>query len=90
MLNFKDETPPAAVVVLDDIPEGTNLKKIVMTPDEVLVLAKRDKPMKPIRVKTSINGDETDGCPICRYEYYSAYPFCPGCGQRMDWGKEMR
>lgn len=55
-----------------------------LTPDEVMILSKRNEGMRPVRVP--VGRDETDGCPLCGYEYYSKYNFCPGCGQRMEWG----
>lgn len=61
-----------------------------LTPEEVSVLAKRDKPMKPVRVPVSNHGDETDGCPVCKCEFYSAHKFCPDCGQRIDWKRREK
>lgn len=42
--------------------------------------------VKPIRVKVSPY-DETDGCSICKREFYEKFNFCPDCGVKIDWGE---
>lgn len=42
----------------------------------------RNKPEKPIRV----SNNRTDGCVRCGTEFYEKYNYCPGCGQKQDWG----
>lgn len=44
---------------------------------------------KPIKVKPiRVSNDRTDGCPICKREFYEKFKFCPDCGTRMDWGDD--
>jgi len=43
----------------------------------------RDVPVNPIRV----SNDRTDGCPICKTEFYEKVNFCSNCGKKMDWRK---
>lgn len=44
-------------------------------------------PAKPVRV----SNDRTDGCPICKEEFYKKVNYCPKCGKKIDWtGKEKR
>ena len=39
---------------------------------------------KPIRVMVGAH-DSTDGCPVCKTEFYEKHNFCPTCGNKMDW-----
>lgn len=40
---------------------------------------------KPIRVSIGHNGDSTDGCPVCKKEFYEKVNFCSMCGKAIDW-----
>ena len=43
--------------------------------------------VNPIKVKPiRVSNDRTDGCPICKREFYEKFNFCPDCGSKMDWG----
>lgn len=42
-------------------------------------------PEKPIRVKVGHNGGSTDGCPVCKKDFYDKVNFCPRCGKAIDW-----
>lgn len=42
---------------------------------------------KPIRVDVGHNGSSTDGCPICKREFYEKFNFCPDCGTILDWNE---
>ena len=39
--------------------------------------------VKPIRV----DHDRTDGCPICKREFFEKFNYCPDCGIKLDWGE---
>lgn len=39
------------------------------------------KSVKPIRV----DDDRTDGCPICKREFFEKFNFCPDCGVKLNW-----
>ena len=39
---------------------------------------------KPIRVIVG-GHDSTDGCPVCKTEFYEKHNFCPKCGTALDW-----
>lgn len=43
-------------------------------------------PKKTTRIKQTCH--ETDGCSICRTEFYNKYKYCPECGQKLDWSGE--
>ncbi len=38
-------------------------------------------PAKPVWVAN----DRTDGCPICKEEFYKKVNYCPKCGRKIDW-----
>lgn len=42
-------------------------------------------PKKTIRVTVGHNGSSTDGCPICKKDFYEKVNFCMNCGQAIDW-----
>lgn len=42
-------------------------------------------PAKPIRVSVRHNGGSTDGCPVCKKEFYEKVNFCMRCGKGIDW-----
>lgn len=42
---------------------------------------------KPIRVDVGHNGSSTDGCPVCKREFYEKFNFCPDCGTMLDWNE---
>lgn len=42
-------------------------------------------PKKPIRVPVGKNGSSTDGCPVCKREFYEKFNCCPDCGTALDW-----
>lgn len=42
-------------------------------------------PKKPIRVDVGHNGSSTDGCPVCKREFYEKFNFCPDCGTSLYW-----
>lgn len=46
---------------------------------------KNDIPSKAVRVKVGYNGSSTDGCPVCKEEFYEEVKFCPKCGKAIDW-----
>lgn len=49
-------------------------------------LVMKKTPVQPIRVKVKGSGkDETDGCPICKREFFEKFHFCPDCGVELDW-----
>ena len=52
--------------------------------DIMIGVLKKHIPIKTIRVKVG-NTDETDGCPICKHEFYEKHNFCPQCGQAIEW-----
>lgn len=45
----------------------------------------RNIPEKPIRVSVGHNGSSTDGCPVCKKEFYEKVNFCSRCGKAIDW-----
>lgn len=54
-------------------------------PKEIESIPAIHSPVKPIRITVG-NCNETDGCPICRREFYEKFNFCPDCGAKIDWG----
>lgn len=56
-------------------------------PDSIKSIPSVDIPKKPIKVKPiRVSNDRTDGCPVCKREFYEKFNFCPDCGTKMDWG----
>lgn len=56
-------------------------------PDSIKSIPSVDIPQKPVKVNPSrVSNDRTDGCPICKREFYEKFNFCPDCGAKMDWG----
>lgn len=52
-------------------------------------ISSANSPQKPIKVKPiRVSNDRTDGCPICKREFYEKFNFCPDCGTKMDWGDD--
>lgn len=47
----------------------------------------RDTAVKPVRVTVG-RCDSTDGCPVCRKEFFEKENFCPRCGTPIDWSKK--
>lgn len=47
-----------------------------------------DIPTKPIRVTVGHNGGSTDGCPVCKKDFYEKVNFCPRCGKAIDWSEK--
>ena len=46
----------------------------------------KDIALKPVRITVGKH-DSTDGCPVCRKEFYEKEKFCPRCGTPIDWTK---
>lgn len=46
----------------------------------------QDIPANPIKVSAGTNGT-TDGCPICKKDFYEKVNFCPRCGKAIDWNR---
>lgn len=46
----------------------------------------KESPVQPIRLKIkNSRNDETDGCPVCRTEFFEKHHFCPNCGIELNW-----
>lgn len=43
-----------------------------------------DIPVKPIRVAVGRYWGSTDGCPVCKKEFYEKVNFCSRCGKAID------
>lgn len=54
------------------------------TLEELREAREKQRAKKPIRV----SDDRTDGCPICKREFYEKVNFCPNCGMAIDWSEE--
>lgn len=55
--------------------------------DMVENFPEEENSVRPIKVKPiRVSNDRTDGCPICKREFYEKFNFCPDCGAKMDWG----
>ncbi len=42
---------------------------------------------KPVRVKVGHNGGSTDGCPVCKKDFYEKVNYYPMCGKAIDWSE---
>ena len=58
------------------------------TVEECREAKERQAPKKPIRVDVGHNGSSTDGCPVCKREFYEKFNFCPDCGTYLDWSEK--
>lgn len=48
----------------------------------------RQRGKKPIRINVGHNGSSTDGCPVCKRDFYEKFNFCPDCGTALDWSEK--
>ena len=79
--------------------EISKLADIVIQDMRISEALAKQKPMKPVPLKYEpliLHGWEY-GCPTCEkavgfnkyaVEYTDEDPFCPSCGQKLDWGEE--
>lgn len=54
-----------------------------MACDIAIKALKKQIPKKTVRVGDSRN--ETDGCSVCKTEFYQKEEFCFRCGQAINW-----
>lgn len=90
-----DDAREVAIKALEELQQyrvGT-LKELqryqaIGTPEECRAATEKQKPMAVVE-KTILSsvGEKVGKCPECLGEYLKEYdnPYCPECGQRLDW-----
>lgn len=58
------------------------------TVEECREAKERKTPKKTIRINVGHNGSSTDGCPVCKRDFYEKFNFCPDCGTYLDWSEK--
>lgn len=58
------------------------------TVEECWEARERQRAKKPIRINVGHNGSSTDGCPVCKRDFYEKFNFCPDCGTYLDWSEK--
>lgn len=84
--NFDEEEKQALSKAIEALQE-IHQYRAIGTVEECWEARERQIPKKPIRVDVGHNGSSTDGCPVCKREFYEKFNFCPDCGTALGWNE---